>query len=66
MAHLAEDPNDPDPDDTPLTAHQIRAKLAVKCALTSSLVDPDDTPLAAHQIRAKLAVTDSCQKKMQA
>ena len=29
MAHLAEDPNDPDPDDTPLTAHQIRAKLAV-------------------------------------
>ena len=29
MAHVSEDPNDPDPDDTPLTAQQIRAKLAV-------------------------------------
>jgi hypothetical protein len=34
MAHLAEDPNDPDPDDTPLSAHQIRSKLAVSFCST--------------------------------
>ena len=35
MAHLAEDPNDPDPDDTPLSAHQIRSKLAVSFCSTT-------------------------------
>ncbi len=38
MAHLAEDPNDPDPDDTPLTAHQIRSKLAVSACCKQLLL----------------------------